>query len=141
MEQDGKGVFVGVSQSQPDQVFGMEICDLPNIYHLSIKVEILKPVIKKPGVLKVKLIVTNSDEKAVSCEIFTRVQFPNGRWYPDGGWLVGPSQITVPARSTRTKVLNEDVSKNALVGMYVYEANVGKLPEIWNTDKSGFIIQ
>ena len=106
-----------------------------------IQVDVLTPVIQKPGLLKVKLTGTNNENTAVTCQAFTRVKLPNGNWYPGSGWLFGPYSVTFPPNSTRSAVLKENIPVLAPLGNYIYEANLGLLPEIWTTDTGNFEVE
>ena len=108
---------------------------------VTIAVEILTPVVEKPGRLEVRLTATNNEDQDVACEVFTRVKLPNGNWFPSGGWLFGPYSLTVPANQSRSGILAHGVPAGAPVGEYVYEANVGVLPDIWHTDIGFFTVE
>jgi hypothetical protein len=128
---------------QPDETFIDDIvvdkkASNPNV---TIDVNVLTPVVQKPGTLKVKLTVTNNESTPVTCEVFTRVKLPNGSWYPTTGWLFGPQTVTVPANSSKSGTLSHKVPASAPLGNYTYEANVGQLPTIWSTDTGAFTIQ
>jgi len=96
-----------------------------------IKTEVLNPSIQAPGSLKVRLTATNQSASTVVTDVFTRVQLPNGSWYPFGGnWLVGPSTISIPAMDNLSGVIVRNVPAWAPVGSYIYESNIGPYPTI-----------
>jgi len=111
-------------------------------YDIYIDIEILTPVINKPGELQVRLTVTNDENESVTCEVFTRVRLPDGRWFPfGGGWIFGPYTVTIPPNSQQSGILAHLIPVYAPVGNYLYEANIGLFPDISDTATGAFIVQ
>lgn len=129
------GALAGYGHDEP-------YCIVTYEYPVTIDVEVLTPVVQKPGTFKVKLTGTNNASCAVDCDLFTRIRLPDDRWYPfGGGWLFGPYTITIPANSSLTGTLIDSVPAVAPVGEYTYEANVGLDLDIWDTDTGVFYVE
>jgi|GEM_PF-1470850 len=109
---------------------------------VNLNLDVLTPFVQYPGPLQVKLTVFNNEANSIDVDVFTRVQIPNGNWYPPGGnWLFGPYSVVIPPLDFREGILTHPIPAKAPVGSYLYEANVGELPAIWDTDADGFVVQ
>jgi len=100
-------------------------------FEVTIKTEVLTPSIQAPGTLRVRVTATNQSVATVVTDVFTRVQLPNGSWYPFGGtWLLGPYTESLPAQDSRSATISHNVASKAPVGSYVYEASIESYPSI-----------
>ena len=133
--------FIAVSSNGGNDSVRVSCVVESGVPDVTIDVEILTPIVEKPGPLRVRLTAANHEDQNVTCDVFTRVKLPNGKWYPSGGWLFGPYSLTVPAQGSRSGVLTHFVPVPAPVGEYQYEGNIGLHPDVWHTDTGTFTVE
>lgn len=89
-------------------------------------------IVKRGETLSFLANVTNYTSGVWSFYYATNISKPDGNWYPDSGFLIGPIKIVLSYHESKFKYISHFIPYSATLGIYTYHGYVGMPGYIWD---------
>jgi len=138
--QDAGSMYVTVTAQNHKPHFGSAAVQSGTLPDLAVAIALDEDTYHTPQDMFYDVVVGNSTTSSKTTTMWTNVTLPNMKTYPLGGFLDGPTPMTLGAGAIETLSLTQRVPRNPPLGTYVFNVFIGPEPGVVDEDHWMFTV-